>query len=110
MNEELLERARAGLDAWRLGDLSALEDLLDPNVDLLCRCAARHVLRLDLDLALFAAIHANSSGEQLAIVDEERRSFRADDVDLRPPPRRSLVLLNQTVFDEAAQPVIESLP
>lgn len=35
MNQELLESVRAGLDAWRRGDLSALEDLLDPGVDLL---------------------------------------------------------------------------
>lgn len=35
MDAELMEKARAGLDAWQDGDLSALEELLDPNVELL---------------------------------------------------------------------------
>jgi ketosteroid isomerase-like protein len=35
MDAELLERARAGLQAWQDGDLSALEELLDPDVELL---------------------------------------------------------------------------
>ncbi len=34
MDAELLERARAGLQAWQDGDLSALEELLDPDVEL----------------------------------------------------------------------------
>jgi ketosteroid isomerase-like protein len=29
-----MEKARAGLQAWKDGDLSALEELLDPNVEL----------------------------------------------------------------------------
>ena len=34
MDEELFERARAGLQSWQDGDLSALEELLDPDVEL----------------------------------------------------------------------------
>jgi ketosteroid isomerase-like protein len=34
MDAELFERARAGLGAWQDGDLSALEELLDPDVEL----------------------------------------------------------------------------
>src|SRR6476620_7926326 len=34
MNAELMERARVGLQAWQDGDLSALEELLDPDVEL----------------------------------------------------------------------------
>jgi ketosteroid isomerase-like protein len=34
MDAELFERARAGLQAWQGGDLSALEELLDPDVEL----------------------------------------------------------------------------
>jgi ketosteroid isomerase-like protein len=34
MDAELLEKARAGLQAWQDGDLSALEELLDPEVEL----------------------------------------------------------------------------
>ena len=30
MNAELMEKARVGLQAWQDGDLSALEELLDP--------------------------------------------------------------------------------
>src|SRR5438093_13393880 len=35
MDAELMEKARAGLQGWQDGDLSALEELLDPNVELL---------------------------------------------------------------------------
>jgi ketosteroid isomerase-like protein len=34
MDAELMERARAGLQAWQEGDLSALEELFDPDVEL----------------------------------------------------------------------------
>ena len=34
MDAELMESARAGLQAWQEGDLSALEELLDPDVEL----------------------------------------------------------------------------
>ena len=34
MDAELMERARAGLQAWQDGDLSALQELLDPDVEL----------------------------------------------------------------------------
>ena len=34
MDAELFERARVGLQAWQDGDLSALEELLDPDVEL----------------------------------------------------------------------------
>jgi ketosteroid isomerase-like protein len=34
MDAELMERARAGMQAWQDGDLSALEELLDPDVEL----------------------------------------------------------------------------
>ena len=34
MDAELMEKARVGLQAWQDGDLSALEELLDPNVAL----------------------------------------------------------------------------
>jgi len=35
MDSELLARARLGLEAWQQGDVSALEPLLDPDVELL---------------------------------------------------------------------------
>ncbi|MFL5980247.1 MAG: nuclear transport factor 2 family protein [Gaiellaceae bacterium] len=35
MDTELMEKARVGLQAWQDGDLSALEELLDPDVELL---------------------------------------------------------------------------
>jgi hypothetical protein len=35
MDAELMEKARAGLQGWQDGDLTALEELLDPNVELL---------------------------------------------------------------------------
>jgi hypothetical protein len=35
MDAELMEKARAGLQGWQDGDLTALEELLDPNVKLL---------------------------------------------------------------------------
>ena len=35
MDSELLDRARAALAGWQTGDLSGLEPLLDPNVELL---------------------------------------------------------------------------
>ena len=35
MDAELLARARLGLEAWQRGDVSALESLLDPDVELL---------------------------------------------------------------------------
>src|SRR5438876_1001413 len=35
MKQELLEKARGGFEAWQRGDLAALEELLDPDVDLL---------------------------------------------------------------------------
>jgi ketosteroid isomerase-like protein len=31
---ELMDKARAGLDAWQRGDFAALEELLDPVVEL----------------------------------------------------------------------------
>jgi len=34
MDAALFERTRAGLQAWQDGDLSALEELLDPDVEL----------------------------------------------------------------------------
>jgi len=34
MDAELMEKARARLQAWHDGDLSALEELLDPDVEL----------------------------------------------------------------------------
>lgn len=34
MDAELFERARGGLQAWQDGDLSALKELLDPDVEL----------------------------------------------------------------------------
>ena len=34
MEAGLLERVRAGMQAWQDGDLSALEELLDPDVEL----------------------------------------------------------------------------
>src|SRR3989442_6636676 len=34
MDDALFERARTGLQSWQDGDLSALEDLLDPDVEL----------------------------------------------------------------------------
>jgi ketosteroid isomerase-like protein len=34
MDAELMEKARAGLQAWQDGDLSALQGLLDPDVEL----------------------------------------------------------------------------
>ena len=34
MDVELMEKARVGLQAWQDGDLSALEELLDPEVRL----------------------------------------------------------------------------
>jgi ketosteroid isomerase-like protein len=34
MDAELMERARAGLQAWQEGDLSALEEPFDPDVEL----------------------------------------------------------------------------
>lgn len=33
MNVELMEKARVGLQAWQDGDLSALEELLDPDIE-----------------------------------------------------------------------------
>jgi ketosteroid isomerase-like protein len=35
MDTELMEKARIGLQAWQDGDLSVLEELLDPDVELL---------------------------------------------------------------------------
>jgi len=35
MDAELMEKAGAGLQDWQDGDLTALEELLDPNVELL---------------------------------------------------------------------------
>ena len=35
MDPELLERARSALASWQRGDLSVLEELLDPSVELL---------------------------------------------------------------------------
>lgn len=35
MDADLFERARAGLQSWQDGDLSVLEELLDPDVELL---------------------------------------------------------------------------
>src|SRR5207247_1742773 len=35
MDAELMEKARAGLQGWQDGNLTALEELLDPNVELL---------------------------------------------------------------------------
>jgi ketosteroid isomerase-like protein len=35
MSEELIERARAGLEAWQRGDVEALAPLLDPDVELI---------------------------------------------------------------------------
>jgi|SRR5579884_560888 len=35
MDAELMEKARAGLQSWQNGDLTALEELLDPDVELL---------------------------------------------------------------------------
>ena len=35
MDAELMEQARAGLQGWQDGDLTALKELLDPNVELL---------------------------------------------------------------------------
>jgi hypothetical protein len=35
MDAELMEKARAGLRGWQDGDLTALEELLDPHVELL---------------------------------------------------------------------------
>ncbi|MGZ4384432.1 MAG: hypothetical protein ACXVY3_07520 [Gaiellaceae bacterium] len=35
MSQELVEKAALGLDAWRRGDVSVLEELLDPGVKLL---------------------------------------------------------------------------
>ena len=35
MDADVMTRARAGLEAWQQGDLSALEPLLDPEVELL---------------------------------------------------------------------------
>jgi ketosteroid isomerase-like protein len=35
MEAELMDRAREGLEAWVRGDVSALEPLLDPEVELL---------------------------------------------------------------------------
>src|SRR2546430_7224432 len=34
MDAELMEKARAGLQGWQDGDLTALEELLDPAVEL----------------------------------------------------------------------------
>jgi len=34
MDAELMEKARVGLQAWQDGDFSALEELLDPHVEL----------------------------------------------------------------------------
>ncbi len=34
MDADLFERARAGLQAWQDGDVSALEELLHPDVEL----------------------------------------------------------------------------
>lgn len=34
IDAELMEKARAGLQAWQDGDLSGLEELLDPDVEL----------------------------------------------------------------------------
>ncbi len=34
MNEELIEKARAGLEAWQRGDVEALAPLLHPDVEL----------------------------------------------------------------------------
>ena len=34
MDAELMEKARAGLQAWQDGDLAALKELLDPDVEL----------------------------------------------------------------------------
>lgn len=35
MDARLMNRARAGLEAWQRGDVTALEPLLDPDVELL---------------------------------------------------------------------------
>ena len=35
MDADLMEKARIGLQSWQDGDLSALEELLDPDVELL---------------------------------------------------------------------------
>lgn len=35
MSEELIERARAGLEAWQRGDVEALAPLLHPDVELI---------------------------------------------------------------------------
>ena len=35
MDAELMEKARAGLQAWQDGNLAGLEELLDPDVELL---------------------------------------------------------------------------
>jgi hypothetical protein len=53
MDADLMTRARAGLEAWQQGDVSALEPLLDPEVELLwwepgewdCRDAALSAAR-----------------------------------------------------------------